>query len=105
MNKGDVNEAEFGLLTMVDTCGARWNQASNIPRDGVIFDSLVLLQFNCALYKAISEYKIISRQTCEVLIYFAFHSPASIVTVRGDSMTFKDILQFGTVKKTLQEKI
>jgi hypothetical protein len=94
-----VNKAEFDIPTVVDTCGAWWNQASNIPRDDVIFNALVLLQFNCTLCKAIAEHKIKSRQSCEVLIYFAFHSPASIVTVRGDSVAFKDILQFGAVRK------
>ena len=43
MNKGDVDEAEFDLLTMVDTRGAWRKQASNIPRDGVIFDPSILL--------------------------------------------------------------
>jgi hypothetical protein len=61
MNKSDMDKAEFDILTMVDTCGAWRNQASNIPRDGVIFDPLVLLQFNCTLYKIITEHKIISR--------------------------------------------
>ena len=92
-----MNKAKFDLLTMVDTCGAWRNQASSIPRDSVIFDALVLLQFNCTLYKAIAEHKIISCQSCEILVYFVFHSPASIVTIRGDSMAIKDILQFGAL--------
>ena len=57
MNKGDVDKAEFVILTMVDARGAWRNQASNTARDGVIFDALVLLQFNCILYKAIAEHK------------------------------------------------
>jgi hypothetical protein len=58
MNKSDADKAEFDLLTMVDTGGAWRNQASNIPRDGVIFDALVLLQTNSTLYKVITEHKI-----------------------------------------------
>ena len=84
---------------MVDTRGTRRNQAGDIPRDSVIFDALVLLQFNGTLYKAIAEQKITSRQSCEVLICFTFHSPTSIVAVRGDSMAFDNILQFGVVRK------
>ena len=53
---------------MVDTCGAWWNQASNVPRDGAIFDALVLFQFKCTLHKAIAENQITSRQSCEALI-------------------------------------
>ena len=104
MNKGDMDKAEFVILTMVDACGAWRKQASNIPRDGVIFDVLVLLQFNCTLYEVITEHKIISRQSCEVLIYFAFHSPTNVVTVRGNSMAFKDILQFGAVRKRYKRR-
>ena len=103
MKKADVKKAEFDTLTMVDTCGAWWNQASNIPRDSLVFDALILLQFNCTLYKAIAEHKILSRQSCEVLIYIAFHSPASVVTVLGDSMAFKDILRFRAVKNVTRE--
>jgi hypothetical protein len=58
-----VDKGEFDVLTMVDTCGAWRNQASNIPRDGVIFDALVLLQFDRTLYKVITEHKITSRQS------------------------------------------
>ena len=78
MNKGGVDKAELDILTMVDTCGAWYNQASNIPRDGVIFDTLVLIQFSCTLYKAIAEHKTIPRRSCEVLIYFLHftHRPA-----------------------------
>jgi hypothetical protein len=90
---------------MVDTRRTRRNQASNIPRDSAIFDALILLQFNGTLYKAIAEHKTTSRQSCEVLIYFAFHSPASVVTVRGDSMAFNDILQFGVVVRKCYERI
>jgi hypothetical protein len=79
MNKGDVDKAKFDLLTMVDTRGAWRKQASNIPRDGAIFDPVILLQFKSTLYQAITEHKIISRQSCEGLIYYILrftHRPA-----------------------------
>lgn len=64
MNKSDALDikAQFGTLTVVDARGARRNQARNILRDGVIFDSSVLLQFKGTLYKGIAE----RRQSCEV---------------------------------------
>jgi len=49
-------EAQFDTLTMVDARGARRDQARNILRDGVVFDSLVLLQFKGTLYKGIAEH-------------------------------------------------
>jgi len=93
MNKRDADKAEFGLLTMVDTSGARWNQARNIPRDGVILDALVLLQTNSTLYKVIAGHKIVSRQLCEVHNDVCVYLPARIVTIRGDSMALKYTLQ------------
>jgi hypothetical protein len=75
MNKSDV-DTEIGTLTVVDACGARRNQARNPLRDGVIFDSSVLLQFESTLYKGIAEQR---RQSCEVHddIHFCFaHRPA-----------------------------
>jgi hypothetical protein len=60
MNK--VTQAQFGTLTVVDTRGARRNQASNILRDGVIFDSSVLLQFKGTFYKGITEHKGVNRE-------------------------------------------
>ena len=104
MNKGDMDKAEFDILTMVDTCSAWRNQPGNIPCDGVILDALVLLQFNCTLHKAIAGHRITRNQSCEELIYFAFHSPTSVVTVRGDSTVFKDILQFEAVRKRYKRK-
>jgi hypothetical protein len=62
--QGDVDKAEFGILTMVDTGGAWRNPASDIPRDGVIFDALVLLQTNSTLYKVIAKHKIVSSTMC-----------------------------------------
>jgi hypothetical protein len=59
MNK--VTQAQFGTLTVVDARGARRNQASNILRDGVIFDSSVLLQFKGTLYKGITEHRGVNR--------------------------------------------
>ena len=41
-------------LTVVDAIFARRNQTRNILRDGVIFDSSVLLQFKGALYEGIA---------------------------------------------------
>ena len=38
-------KVQVGPLTMIDARGARRNQASNILRDGLIFDSSILLQF------------------------------------------------------------
>jgi hypothetical protein len=58
MNKGNVDKAKFDILTVVDTCGAWRNQASNIPRDDVVFDALVLFQFDCTLYKVVTEKKL-----------------------------------------------
>ena len=104
MNKGDMDKAEFDILTMVDTCRAWRNQPSNIPCDDVILDALALLQFNCTLYKAIAGHRIIRHQSCEELIYFAFHSPTRVVTVRGDSTAFKDILQFEAVRKRYKRR-
>ena len=46
---------------MVDTRGAGRNQARNILRDGVIFDSSILAQFKGTLYECIAE----RRQSCE----------------------------------------
>ena len=66
MSKVTWIKLNFGILTMVDTGGAWRNQASNIPRDGVIFDALVLLQTNSTLYKVIAKHKIVSRQLCVV---------------------------------------
>ena len=104
MNKGDMDKAEFDILTMVDTCSAWRNQPSNITCDGVIFDALVLLQFNCTLYKAIAGHRIMRHQSYKELIYFALHSPTSVVTIRGDSTAFKDILQFEAVRKRYKRR-
>jgi hypothetical protein len=77
MNKSDADEADFYLLTMVDTGGAWRNQASNISRDGIIFDALVLFQTNSTFYKVITKHKIASRQLCEV------HSEVFYVPLTG----------------------
>ncbi len=65
MNKGDTDKAQLNPLTMVDAGGARWNQAGNIPRNGVIVDALILLQFKSTIYQCIAEHKISIRQSCE----------------------------------------
>jgi hypothetical protein len=78
---------------MVDTCRARRNQASNIPRDGVIFDSSILLQFKSTLYKLIAGYKITSSTICGIWCFLLFHSPAIVVTVLGDIVVIMESLQ------------
>jgi len=64
--------------TVVDARGARRNQARDILRDGVIFDSSVLLQFKGTLYEGIA---------------------ASVVTILSDSVTFMDVLFLGDSKE------
>jgi hypothetical protein len=55
MNTSDT--AGSGPLTMVDAAGARGDQASDILRDGAIFDALILLQSKGTFYKVIAEHK------------------------------------------------
>jgi hypothetical protein len=64
MNKSDADIPQFGPLTMVDAGGARGNQASDVPRDDIIFDAAKLVQFEGALYKLIAEHKIASSIVC-----------------------------------------
>ena len=45
---------------MVDARGAGRNQASNILRDGVILDFLILLQFKRTVHKGIAEHRTAS---------------------------------------------
>jgi hypothetical protein len=58
MNKSETDKAQFGILTMVDSRGARRDQASNSLCDGLIFDASILLQFKSTLYKAIAAHRI-----------------------------------------------
>jgi hypothetical protein len=78
---------------MVDTRRARRNQTSDIPRDGTIFDPSILLQFKSTLYKLIAGHKITSSIVCGIWCHFLFHLPANVVTVLGDIVAFKDILE------------
>ena len=90
MNKSDADKAEFDLLTMINTGGARRNQSSDLPRDGVVFDALELLQTNSTLYKVITEHKIeVVNYVRHIMTYITFRLPARVVTVRGDSVAFE----------------
>ena len=81
---------------MVDTRGARRDQARNILRDGVVFDSSVLLQFKGTLYKGITEHRTDSSIVRYMMTPSFFRSPANVVTIFGDSVALFDVLQMRT---------
>jgi hypothetical protein len=83
---------------VVDARVARRNQARNLLRDDVIFDTSVLLQVNRTLHKGVAE--CAQEQRPSIVMshmkdhqLFWFRSPASVITILGDSMALFDVLQ------------
>jgi hypothetical protein len=66
-------KAQFVTLTVVDARGTRRNQARNILRNGVIFDSSVLLQFKGTLYKSIAgqQNNVVNREVHDDILFFS----------------------------------
>jgi len=58
MTEHHTDKARFGPLTVVDSRGARRNQASNIVYDILVFGTSLLPQTNGTLYRALAEHKI-----------------------------------------------
>jgi hypothetical protein len=87
---------------MIYACGAKWNQASNILHDSLVFDSFILVRTNGPFYKVLAEDKNTVVGPCESDVYkymMSSYAPASVVTIFGDGVAIKETLRMVPVNK------